>query len=236
MGYALFEHVQIKAVVCMARNQANMDGVRKRILAASKELFVQQGYRKTTIRQIVEKSGVLTGSIYYFFRNKEDIFQALILSLMKQCIFLINKNFKDEQPLFKYAAMCMVEFKAVEINELARESYYEGYTSKVIFEKMVEHATDLSIRLFKDSGMPFDRTDYYMRNIFIKGSMRSYIAQFYFTSHSEPEKYIPLFLTMTLKIFDCGDDEINQVLHQLKNEEGTILKIAETLIKNSITF
>ena len=47
--------------------EKDKDEVRQRILAAAKELFVQQGYKKTTIRQIVEKSGVLTGSIYYFF-------------------------------------------------------------------------------------------------------------------------------------------------------------------------
>lgn len=51
--------------------EKDKDEVRQRILAAAKELFVQQGYKKTTIRQIVEKSGVLTGSIYYFSRIKK---------------------------------------------------------------------------------------------------------------------------------------------------------------------
>lgn len=37
--------------------EKDKDEVRQRILAAAKELFVQQGYKKTTIRQIVEKSG-----------------------------------------------------------------------------------------------------------------------------------------------------------------------------------
>ena len=58
--------------------EKDKDEVRQRILAAAKELFVQQGYKKTTIRQIVEKSGVLTGSIYYFFKNKEDIFHHAV--------------------------------------------------------------------------------------------------------------------------------------------------------------
>ena len=64
--------------------EKDKDEVRQRILAAAKELFVQQGYKKTTIRQIVEKSGVLTGSIYYFFKNKEDIFQSLVMELLRQ--------------------------------------------------------------------------------------------------------------------------------------------------------
>ena len=84
---------------------SHLDNVRYRILSSAKELFIQYGYKKTTIRQIVEKSGVLTGSIYYFFKNKEDIFQALILSLLRQCVNLINEHFADSTPAFKYAAM-----------------------------------------------------------------------------------------------------------------------------------
>ena len=95
--------------------------MRQRILATAKDLFVHQGYKKTTIRQIVEESGVLTGSIYYFFKNKEDIFQSLVLSLFRQCNYLIGEHFHDESPAFRYAALCQVEFEAVRMNELVRE-------------------------------------------------------------------------------------------------------------------
>ena len=83
--------------------EKDKDEVRQRILAAAKELFVQQGYKKTTIRQIVEKSGVLTGSIYYFFKNKEDIFQSLVMELLRQCTDLIAAHFRQESPAFRYA-------------------------------------------------------------------------------------------------------------------------------------
>ena len=109
--------------------EKDKDEVRQRILAAAKELFVQQGYKKTTIRQIVEKSGVLTGSIYYFFKNKEDIFQSLVMELLRQCTDLIAAHFRQESPAFRYAALCLVEFEAVAMNQLVRETYYEGYTT-----------------------------------------------------------------------------------------------------------
>ena len=72
------------------------DDVRRRILAAAKELFVRQGYKKTTIRQIVQKSGVLTGSIYYFFKNKDDIFQSLV---MWDCLRMFTMYLEIMEPL-----------------------------------------------------------------------------------------------------------------------------------------
>ena len=104
----------------------HLEIVRHKILDTARALFVQQGYKKTTIRQIVQYSGVLTGSIYYLFRNKEDIFQALILELMKSCIDIIENHCARESAGFKYAALCMVELRAVEANELVRDTFYEG--------------------------------------------------------------------------------------------------------------
>ena len=87
---------------------SHLELVRHKILETAKALFVKQGYKKTTIRQIVEHSGILTGSIYYLFKNKEDIFQALILELMKSCMDIIEQHFAEESPVFKCAALCMV--------------------------------------------------------------------------------------------------------------------------------
>lgn len=35
------------------------------------ELFYVQGYDKTTTRQIIQKAGILNGSLYHSFTNKE---------------------------------------------------------------------------------------------------------------------------------------------------------------------
>ena len=87
--------------------------IRGRIMNSAKELLSKEGYSKTTIRKIVEHSGVLTGSIYYFFKNKEDIFRAILLELVRDCINKINLHCRDESPLFKYAAVCQVELKVL---------------------------------------------------------------------------------------------------------------------------
>lgn len=53
---------------------------RRRILDASLELFLENGYEKTTTRQITQKAGILNGSLYNLFRSKDDIFSELVMT------------------------------------------------------------------------------------------------------------------------------------------------------------
>ena len=54
-----------------ASRAERMVGVRANILNTAKRLFLEQGYKKTTIRQIVQESGITSGSIYNLFDNKD---------------------------------------------------------------------------------------------------------------------------------------------------------------------
>ena len=207
----------------------DVTGVRQRILATAKELFVRQGYKKTTIRQIVEYSGVLTGSIYYFFKNKEDIFQSLILSLFKQCNYLISEHFQGESPAFCYAALCLVEFEAVRMNDFVRETYYEGYTSSVIFEKITNHLTDVTIQIFGDQ-LKLTRDEIFIRSMLIKGAMRSYVIQFTFETAVNADHYTEIFLRTALQLLGVTEEEINRVLVQVEQRRPEIMEIADTMI------
>ncbi len=48
------------------------------ILDAAADLFNSDGYDGTTISAIIEKAGIARGTIYYHFKSKEDILDALI--------------------------------------------------------------------------------------------------------------------------------------------------------------
>ncbi len=46
---------------------------RRRIVEAATELFLRQGYRKTSVEEIAEASGVAKGTVYLYFKNKTEI-------------------------------------------------------------------------------------------------------------------------------------------------------------------
>jgi len=55
--------------------------MRERILDVALELFTEQGYDQTSLRQIAEQLGVSKAALYYHFEQKEDILLALHLRL-----------------------------------------------------------------------------------------------------------------------------------------------------------
>jgi AcrR family transcriptional regulator len=54
---------------------------RERILDVALELFNEQGYDKTSLREIAEQLGVTKAALYYHFERKEDILLELHLRL-----------------------------------------------------------------------------------------------------------------------------------------------------------
>jgi AcrR family transcriptional regulator len=54
---------------------------RERIQQVALDLFVEQGYEKTSLREIAEKLDVTKAALYYHFRTKEDIITGLFEDL-----------------------------------------------------------------------------------------------------------------------------------------------------------
>ena len=55
-----------------------MNDTRDRILEVALDLFIEQGYDKTSLREIAERVGVTKAALYYHFASKEEIFRTLI--------------------------------------------------------------------------------------------------------------------------------------------------------------
>jgi TetR/AcrR family transcriptional regulator len=51
---------------------------RQEMLAAALDLFSEKGYRNVSMQEIAEKAEFAIGTLYNFFRNKEDLYKALI--------------------------------------------------------------------------------------------------------------------------------------------------------------
>ena len=48
------------------------------ILDAAEPLFYEKGYHETSISDIVKRMGVAQGTVYYYFKSKEEILEALM--------------------------------------------------------------------------------------------------------------------------------------------------------------
>ncbi len=56
---------------------------REEILDAARRVFAARGFRGTTIADIAEDAGIALGTIYLYFKSKEDVYAALRQRLME---------------------------------------------------------------------------------------------------------------------------------------------------------
>jgi len=50
---------------------------RERLIEAARKLLHRQGYRNTTLADLADESGVPLGNVYYYFRSKRDLLDAV---------------------------------------------------------------------------------------------------------------------------------------------------------------
>ena len=56
----------------------NEKETREKLLSCAKEEFMEKGFQNASLRQICSKAGVTTGAVYFFFKDKDGLFSALV--------------------------------------------------------------------------------------------------------------------------------------------------------------
>ena len=64
---------------------------RNEILDAAEELFGSKGFDQTSTNDILEKVGIARGTLYYHFKSKEDILDAMIERMNNQLLVVAAK-------------------------------------------------------------------------------------------------------------------------------------------------
>ncbi len=98
------------------------DGRKKQILKAAAELFVKHGYGGTSIRDIAQQVGLLPGSVYHHFPNKEDLFVGIHCEGFRQLVMGSENAVRNEaDPWRRLELACAVHIdSAVAGDAIAR--------------------------------------------------------------------------------------------------------------------
>lgn len=182
------------------------------ILAVSAKLFLKQGYRDTTLKQIAKLSEVSVSSVQNFFRSKESLL-AELAQLMFFGQFKTARKLATTElpPVYTYAVETALQIVLTERNENLREIYIEAYTTPETLEYIHQHtAKELKV-IFGDRFPEYEESEFYEMDIGTAALMRGYVAKpvdVRFPLHRKIER----FLTASLRIYRVSDEEISQIL------------------------
>lgn len=70
---------------------------RNEILDAAEELFGTKGFENTSTGDILDKIGIARGTLYYHFKSKEDILDAMINRMIERMMEAAGKIVRDKE-------------------------------------------------------------------------------------------------------------------------------------------
>lgn len=86
--------------------QAKGRETRRHILKESRRLFTIQGFRNTSISEIIDATGVKKGNLYYHFPSKEELGLAVLVDVKDDFFTLLDDSMEGENPIVKILNSC----------------------------------------------------------------------------------------------------------------------------------
>lgn len=148
-----------------------------RLIESARAEFAEKGYMKASLRKICADAGVTTGALYFFFKDKEDLFAAIVGRPLDELKAVLLEHFTVEKELtmsevYEHIEKGHDEFSAVLIHHI-----YTNYDAFILlltkaqgsrFESAVDEMVEMTETVYRAMSeniarqMPGRRVNLYM--------------------------------------------------------------------------
>lgn len=201
---------------------------KRKILTVCVRLFLEQGYKNTSVSQIVDEAGVARGSYLNLFPTKDRILLDLTETMFGGQ-FGMARSITDTKlpPVYTYALETAIQLTLTELNENLREIYIEAYSLPETSEYIYLHTTAELKQIFSANFPDYSDSDFYEMEIGTAGLMRNYMAR-KCDIHFPLERKLSRFLTAAMRVYRVPEDELEQTVRFV--ERLDIRSIAERVM------
>ncbi|MDM7926056.1 MAG: TetR/AcrR family transcriptional regulator [bacterium] len=188
----------------MARTLKNHDTRLNNLLDIVQTLFMEKGYENATISDVLERAGIAKGTLYHYFKSKEDMLDRLIDRLSKRIMERMDAIMK--QPginAIERLNLLLRENRSIKIGQGALLAFIlktlYSDSNIVLRHKLARKTAELQVPLFSEIIAQGNREGlFHVGNV---GETAVLLAEM-IIGFSEP--LIPLFLDLPRKKENAG--------------------------------
>jgi AcrR family transcriptional regulator len=215
-------------------SESGKDSVtRQKILEASINLFLKQGYEKTTLLQITARANVTTGSLYHFFSNKEEIVVTVLREIFESLISRSNRiALENNDPALGFSIEIALHFKILEKYPAMVDIWHIIYGSEKGSAIIMNLASNAAVNWFGKYNPGYTKDDYYLQAIAMRGISLSFMSEERYGRSIDPVKRLSFITRSALIIFNVPEDEIERIL----DKTGQIVSDIDFTLEEYVRF
>jgi AcrR family transcriptional regulator len=145
------------------RKQRERERRRQQIIVAAKRVFSERGFSKTTMEDIAREAELSPGTLYLYFKNKDELYASLSLRILQYMNIRLEdvKKEKDSEPAQKIASIKEALYDVYQFDPMILINMFHlqsSETLKNISSPLLDNISELSRNslqtladIFKDS-------------------------------------------------------------------------------------
>ena len=119
---------------------------RNKLLESARKEFMEKGYMKASLRTICKNAGVTTGALYFFFQDKEDLFESIAKETINNIWQIMQGHYSMERDLAE---------QGMDTEEI-QDSHGDMDESVAIIHQMYLHRENILLVLTKAQGTKYE--------------------------------------------------------------------------------
>lgn len=129
---------------------------RKKLIESAKKEFIEKGYMKASLRNICKDAGLTTGAMYFFFKDKDELFESIVGGPLLELENTIKAHFSLE------AAM------DGNINSFTPQDLEDDYEAALsILSVLYKYKEEYVLVMEKAAGSKYENiVDHFVENIY----------------------------------------------------------------------
>ena len=209
---------------------------KRRILTACVRFFLEKGYTRTTVAEIVEEADVSISTFQNVFRTKDGVLVELVKFMFGSQFDMAGQIAGQKlPPVYVYAVETSIQLALTELNENLREIYIEAYSLPETSEYIYLHTTAELKQIFSANFPDYSDSDFYEMEIGTAGLMRSYMAR-KCDIHFPLERKLSRFLTAAMRVYRVPEEKQAELYDMIRNQRPLGKCLVRFLKENGLLF